>query len=129
MTAKNAQSEHAIQNAIREHVSRAKLGVLFRANVGEAWTGSEIRHNPDGSITIKDPRRLRTGLPVGFSDLFGVTNTGKAVFIEVKSKRGKPTPEQEHFLINMLERSAYAGVARSIEDAEQIFFGRCKVPL
>ena len=121
--------EQEIQNAIREHVSRNRLGVLFRANVGEAWTGSEVRHNPDGSITLINPRRLRTGLPVGFSDLFGVTNTGKAVFIEVKSKRGKPTPEQEHFLINMLERSAYAGVASNINDAQRIFMGMCKVPL
>ena len=121
--------EQEIQNAIREHVSRNRLGVLFRANVGEAWTGSEVRHNPDGSITIHNPRRLKTGLPVGFSDLFGVTNTGKAVFIEVKTPKGKLRPEQEHFLIQMLEYSAYAGVARSPEDAQRIFTGMCKVPL
>jgi len=118
--------EHDIQNAIREHVSKNRLGVLFRANVGEAWTGSEIQHNPDGSITIKDPRRLRTGLPVGFSDLFGVGQDGKAVFVEVKSQKGKPTPEQINFLQQMQRQGAYVGTARSTTDADCIFngFGR-----
>ena len=116
-------TEHQIQNAIREHVSKNQLGVLFRANVGEAWTGDRMRRNPDGSITLFNPRRLRTGLPVGFSDLFGVTNSGHAVFIEVKSKTGNVTEEQKNFLLQMHKQGAFAGVARSVERAEKIFKG------
>ena len=119
-------TEHDIQNAIREHVSKTGLGVLFRANVGEAWTGSRIVKNLNGSITIHEPRRLRTGLPSGFSDLFGVGQDGKAIFVEVKSAKGKPTPEQINFLQHMQSAGAYTGTARNIYDAELIFdgFGR-----
>lgn len=118
--------EADIQNLIRLHVSEHQLGVLFRANVGEAWTGDRIEHNPDGSITIFRPRRLKTGLPPGFSDLFGVNKLGRAVFIEVKAPTGRLTPEQENFLKQMSRLGAYAGVARCPEDAVKILAG---VPL
>lgn len=116
--------ESDIQNQVRIHVSQRRLGVLFRANVGEAWTGERIQKNLDGSITIYRPRRLRTGLPQGFSDLFGfATPGGRAVFLEMKTSSGRLTPEQENFLRQMATMGAMAGVARSIEDAERIFAG------
>lgn len=116
--------ESDIQNQVRIHVSERRLGVLFRANVGEAWTGNRIERNPDGSITIYKPRRLRTGLPPGFSDLFGLAIPGgRAVFLEMKSSSGRLTPEQENFLRQMVSMGALAGVARSIEDAERVFAG------
>lgn len=119
-------NEHSIQNLIRICVSQQGLGILFRANVGEGWTGESIVKNPDGSITIHNPRRLKTGLPIGFSDLFGVAENGKAVFIEVKSATGRLRKEQENFLRRMCQLGALAGVARSPEDAEKILAG---VPL
>lgn len=115
--------EATIQNQIRMMASMQKLGILFRANVGEGWTGERIVRNADGSITIHKPRRLKTGLPVGFSDLFGVNNDGRAVFIEVKSATGRLKKEQNNFLKRMAAMGAAAGVARSEEDAEQIFAG------
>lgn len=116
--------EADIQSLIRLHVSERRLGILFRANVGEAWTGSRIEHNPDGSITIFNPRRFKTGLPPGFSDLFGVDSSGRAAFIEVKTPTGRVTPEQEKFLNMMIKAGALAGVARSPDDAEKILGGR-----
>ncbi|NTW04548.1 MAG: VRR-NUC domain-containing protein [Peptococcaceae bacterium] len=115
--------ESDIQNLIRIHVSNNQLGTLFRVNVGEAWTGNNVIHNLDGSITIYRPRRLNTGLPVGFSDLFGINNLGRAIFIEVKSKSGKLSPEQENFLRMMTASGAYAGVAKCPEDAVKIING------
>ena len=118
-------NEQTIQNEIRLHASSNRLAVLFRANVGEGWTGNleDITRNPDGSITIRNPRRLKTGLPKGFSDLFGVTSGGRAVFIEVKSRTGRVSAEQEHFLEQMASMGALAGVARSVEEAERIIRG------
>jgi len=119
--------EADIQNAIRLHVSARKLGILFRANVGEGWTGNkdDIHYDRINNIlTIRNPRRLSTGLPPGFSDLFGVIPGGRAVFIEVKSLTGRATPEQEKFLGQMAKAGACAGVARSPEDAEKILTGR-----
>lgn len=117
-------NEHDIQNTIRIEFSRQiPHGLLFRLNVGQAWTGSRTIKNPDGSLTIFDPRPFNTGIPPGFSDLFGVLPGGKALFIEVKSLKGKPSEAQINFLSTVSMRGACAGVARSIEDVIRIING------
>ena len=63
-----------IQNSIRLALSRKC--VIFRANVGVFSTA--------------DGRTVSTGLPKGFSDLFGYRKSDcKAVFIEIKTATGK----------------------------------------
>ena len=95
-------SEHRIQNDIRAAVS--DFCVIFRVNVGNGLT--------------KDGRYFSTGVPKGFSDLFGVRKSdGKAVFIEVKSESGKPSKYQENFINQMRSCGAIAGICRSTEDA------------
>ena len=37
--------EHDIQNSIRLAISENNLGVSFRTNVGQAWTGEQIIKN------------------------------------------------------------------------------------
>ena len=59
--------EHAIQNKIR--IAIAPYCDIFRINVGAGFT--------------KDGRYFNTGVPPGFSDLFGVRKSdGRAVFID-----------------------------------------------
>lgn len=100
--------EHKIMNEIRLGV--ADECVTFRANVGKVRT-------PDG-------RYFDTGLPAGFSDIFGVRKSdGKAVFIEVKTKSGKVSEKQEKFINAMQENNAIAGVCRSVEDAKNLLKG------
>lgn len=94
--------EHDIQNRIR--AALAPYAVIFRANVGRMQT-------PDG-------RYFSTGLPVGFSDLFGFRRSdGKAVFIEVKTERGRASERQKHFLSEMRKAGAITGICRSPEEA------------
>ena len=94
--------EHRIQNEIR--LALADSCLIFRANVGKVRT-------PDG-------RYFDTGLPNGFTDLFGFRKSdGKAVFIEVKTSKGKPTEKQQNFLQMMKLNGAIAGICRSAEDA------------
>lgn len=94
--------EHKIQNEIR--IALSPYCVIFRVNVAKVRT-------PDG-------RFISSGVPVGFSDLFGFRKSdGKAVFIEVKTPKGKPTSQQLHFLETMRNNGAVAGICRSIEDA------------
>ena len=96
------QPEHEIQNAIR--AALAPYAVTFRANVGSCYT--------------KDGRFFTTGLPVGFSDLFGVrVSDGRAFFIEVKTASGRVSQYQKHFLTEMRKVGAIAGVCRSPEEA------------
>lgn len=94
--------EHRIQNEIRTALSAHC--VIFRINVGTGYT--------------MDGRYFNTGVPKGFSDLFGFRKCdGRAVFIEVKTPKGRPTQEQKHFLEMMRKAGAIAGVCRSAEDA------------
>lgn len=94
--------EHIIQNKIREALS--PYAVIFRANVGSGFT--------------YDGRHFDTGLPKGFSDLFGFRKSdGKAIFIEVKTPTGRVSPEQKNFIKRMKELGAVAGVCRSSEEA------------
>jgi len=74
-----------------------------------------------GKFKMADGRWFDTGLPKGFSDLFG-NRAGDAVafYIEVKAGRDRLRPEQETFLAAMRARGAIAGVARSVDDARQL---------
>ena len=100
--------EHKIQNEIR--LALSPYCVIFRINVGKG-------HTPDG-------RYFDTGVPKGFSDLFGFRKSdGKAVFIEVKTKTGKVSENQEKFINAMKENNAVAGVCRSVDDAKKLIKG------
>lgn len=95
-------TEHEIQNEIR--AALAPYAVIFRCNVGKGYT--------------QDGRYFSTGLPPGFSDLFGVRRSdGKAIFIEVKNSVGKPTQNQLNFIEAMKKHGAVAGICRSAMEA------------
>lgn len=100
--------EHLIQNEIR--LALADTCIIFRANVGAGCT--------------KDGRYFSTGLPKGFPDLFGFRKSdGRAVFIEVKTPKGRPSPEQTKFLGTMRKFGVIAGACRSAEDALNLING------
>ena len=97
--------ERDVQNAIRNQTN--DIAILFRVNVGSGVT--------------YDGRHFDTGLPKGFSDLFGFRlSDGRAVFIEVKTPTGRVRPEQTKFIEKMKSYGALADIARSVEDARRI---------
>ena len=97
-------AEADLQNLIRSQLQLSGYAV-FRCNVG--------------SVKTDDGRWFSTGLPKGFSDLMAVKN-GRIYFIEVKVKPNKPTPEQVEFIESMRDMGCGAGIAYSLEDAENI---------
>lgn len=122
-------NEHGIQNTIRNAL--AGLGLFFRANTGQAWTGSKVEHLPGRRVLIHEARPFNTGLPPGFSDLFGLVpveitpdmvGQTLAVFaaIEVKAPKGRLSDKQGNFLRAVTNNGGRAGVARSAEDALEI---------
>lgn len=126
-----SSQEHAIQNEIRNALAGKAL--IFRANVGQAWTGSKINKLPGGKVLIEGARPFSTGLPAGFSDLFGLAKVtitpdmvgqDVAVFValEVKDK-AKATEKQSNFLKAVNDNGGRAGVVRSPEDAVRIVAG------
>ena len=97
--------ETDLQNKIRIELN--DLAITFRGNVGMFYT--------------KNGRPIRTGLPPGFSDLFGFRRVdNKMFFIEVKTKSGVLSKDQKNFLKKMNELGCITGVARSVSDARQI---------
>ena len=121
------KSEHDIQNEIRIAVGAEQSATLFRANVGEAWTGTLAANNLN-RVIIEDARRFRSGLPIGFPDLFGFRTVeitpemvGKKLavfaFIEVKTKQGRTSRAQEKMHAFLRDAGALGGVACSAEEA------------
>ena len=97
--------EHFIQNEIRKNIN--DLAVIFRINVGV--------------FKSNDGRFVSTGVPKGFSDLFGFRKSdGKVIFLEIKNEKGKASQEQVRFLKTMQEYGAITGIARSVEEAREI---------
>ncbi|MDO4720947.1 MAG: VRR-NUC domain-containing protein [Peptostreptococcaceae bacterium] len=91
-----------IQNAIR--LALQPYAYTFRANVGLFFT--------------KDGRPVQTGLPPGFSDLFGFRKSdGRMFFIEVKKPGGRRSEKQKQFIAAMKRAGALAGFALSAEEA------------
>lgn len=101
-------TESLIQNQIRVGLSKAGH-VVFRVNVGK--------------VKMQNGRWFETGVPKGFSDLFGFRPDGRIFFIEVKNEAGRVRPKQKIFIEQMRKRGALAGVARSVEDAMEIVNG------
>lgn len=98
--------EGDIQRAIMIALS-ADGHAVFRGNVGMFWT--------------KDGRPIKSGLPVGFSDLFGHRRQDcRAFYFEVKTAKGRPRPEQSAFLAAMRSRGAIADVVRSAQEALEL---------
>ncbi|WP_288531045.1 VRR-NUC domain-containing protein [uncultured Secundilactobacillus sp.] len=103
-------SEHDLQNQVRVALSLHGCTV-FRANVGK--------------VRMPNGRWFDTGLPNGFSDLFGFRNSdGKIFFIEMKNEIGRLRPDQVRFGEVMKNRNVLYGVARSVEDALKIVEGK-----
>ena len=100
------KEETNIQNEIR--IELCKKGcIVFRCNTGNFYTkyGQEIKVGQKGH-----------------SDLYGVRNDGKAIFLEIKTPIGKAKPEQLKFIEAVKNKGALAGFARSVEDAFKIVF-------
>lgn len=114
--------EHKIQNEIR--IAASKSCVLFRMNAGDFWQGDLVYSKEFKQKVLINLRKVE-GLPKGYSDLSGVRRSdGKAVFIEVKAPKGRPTDQQKTFLSAMQKNGAIAGICRSAEDALKLIGGK-----
>ena len=93
------------QNEIR--LALVEYAVIFRVN--------------SGKVRMADGRYFQTGVPKGHPDLAGFRKSdGKAIYIEVKTDKGKLRKEQKHFIETVGEYDVIVGVARSGEEAIKI---------
>lgn len=125
-------NEHDIQNQLMINISKNPNLTPFRINVGTGWTGFPSK-NMDGTMTLKNPRPFRTGVPKGFPDVFILNkrkikqeDVGKEfcefMFLEVKTEDGKLSEEQIDF-INFLtnQKSARGIVSHGVEEGTNFF--------
>lgn len=131
--------EQTIQNRARLALSQEQLGVYWRANVGQAWASNEVykisgpAHAQSftlftGDMVLRGARPFDTGLPKGFSDLFGITpvtitpemvgkSLGVFTGLEAKGPNGRLSKHQEFFLEAVQRNGGIAGLFRSPEQA------------
>ena len=126
-------SEHEIQQRILLACGSGSVR-LFRNNVGTGWAGQATRVTAGnlrslaqslrpGDVVIRGGRPLHAGLCVGSSDLVGfrtINGVAQFVAIEVKSKTGRATEQQQAFLNHIQAAGGCAGIARSVGDAEAL---------
>lgn len=135
-----ANKEHALQNAIRNALAGRAL--IFRANVGKAYTSNDVLKVPrqmpvvmgPKDILLRNYRPFETGLPPGFSDLFGLVaveitpdmvGQKVAIFTGLEVKDGARVSQLQRNFINAVnDNGGRAGVVRSVEDAERLVFGK-----
>ena len=126
-------SEHEIQQRVLLAHGSGPVR-LFRNNVGTGWAGQATRVTAGnlqaiahtlrpGDVVVRNGRPRHAGLCVGSSDLIGYRRVGdlaQFVALEVKSERGRPTPEQTRFLDHISSAGGCAAVIRSVEDAHSV---------
>lgn len=98
--------EHKIQSDILVSLSKNHC-TPFRINVGKGKTA--------------DGRYFSTGVKPGYPDISGfIWKSGKAFFIEVKTKTGRPRSAQIQFHKMLTAHHIIHGIARSADDALKI---------
>ena len=94
--------EQDIQRLIMLALSEAGC-LIFRNNVGVLKNAAGIP--------------IRFGLAVGSSDLIGIAPGGQFLAVEIKTCKGRATPEQLRFIEAVRARGGVAGIARSPAEA------------
>lgn len=130
-------TEAEIQRRIQLACSRGDSR-LWRNQVGAGWAGKSYQATrretvtlEPGDVVIRQGRMVKAGLGPGSPDLIGyrmveitpsMLGSKVAVFagVEVKSERGRVSPEQKNFLDRLAANGGLAGVARSPVEAQGI---------
>jgi hypothetical protein len=93
-------NETSLQNEIR--IALSAHGVVLRLNAGDFIT--------------QYGGYIKSGIPSGCTDLLFIGDRYVA-FIEVKTQKGRTSPEQVRFIERMRKLGHKAGVARSVREA------------
>lgn len=79
--------------------------------------GCLIWRNNTGVLKNAAGIPIKFGLCVGSSDLIGIAPGGRFLAVEIKTPKGKATPEQLRFIEAVRARGGIAGIARSPAEA------------
>lgn len=79
--------------------------------------GCLIWRNNTGVLKNAAGIPIKFGLCVGSSDLIGIAPGGRFLAVEIKTCKGRATPEQLRFIEAVRARGGVAGIARSPAEA------------
>jgi len=94
------QTETQIVRAILDYLAANRI-LAWRNNVGAA-------RNPAG-------RLVRFGVK-GMPDIAGVLPGGRALFLEVKRRHGRMSPDQDRMVSRLIGTGARVGVVHNVEE-------------
>ncbi|WP_287028302.1 VRR-NUC domain-containing protein [Herbaspirillum sp.] len=107
--------EARIQREVMLALSQAGC-LVWRQNTGQAWQGKQL-HKARDQITLGQCRPVHFGLCKGSSDVLGIAPGGAFLAVEVKTKTGRVTQEQQNFIVAVNRAGGIGFVARSADDA------------
>ena len=94
--------------------------MCWRNETAGAYVGKVI-HKDARIVTLQNAMLMQFGLCVGSSDIIGIHKpSGRFLAVEVKTAKGKPTPEQLNFMSQVKSANGIAGIARSVQDALEL---------
>lgn len=122
-----------ISKILKRHGARPDLR-LWRNETAVAWVGKKKGTTPEGhTVLFRGARRILAGLCVGSADLIGIKGPTpgvdvyddefeQGIFIAIEVKTGKTTTkkEQHKFLDIIKAMGGIAGIARSVEDVDNL---------
>ena len=104
-------SEKQIERAILDHLNNWAGCFAWKNHTTGIWSQERKQFlKPRNKYAIK-----------GVSDIICITPMGVVVFIEVKSKKGRISKDQELFLDKIEDHNGYAFVARSVDEVIDYF--------
>ena len=102
--------ENLVKNSILEYL---RIKSIY------AWS------NNSGAVKVgvgPASRYVRYGKK-GSSDILGILDDGRFLAIEVKTAKGRATPDQVEFLADINKRGGLGFIARSVDDVRANLFG------
>lgn len=111
-----AQSEHDLQRCVAEYLDRALPPDAFWTSIDSAGRGA-----------IQGARMKRRGVRKGAFDVL-VIWASKTVWIELKSAKGRLTPDQHRFAEAAILAGHNTFICRSVESVEH-WLRHCRIPL
>jgi hypothetical protein len=103
-----SQPEKLIENQILHYLFKRGIFAWKNQSVGVFDPVKRIYRKSNNPFHIK-----------GVSDILGIMNDGRILAIEVKTEKGRASPEQQLFIQKIKDRGGIAFVARSVYDVEK----------
>lgn len=94
-----------------------EMDILRLIMVSLSEKGCVVWRNNVGVLKNAAGIPIKFGLCVGSSDIIGIAPCGRFLAIEVKTDKGKPSPDQIRFIEAIKRKGGIAGIARSASDA------------